>query len=33
MDEETDNTWNYQWSISPTFAITDQFALMRLTGV
>lgn len=33
MDEDTDMTWNYAWSISPTFAVTDQFAIIELTGV
>lgn len=33
FDEETDMTWWYQWSVSPTFAVTDQFAIVELTGV
>jgi hypothetical protein len=32
-DEHTDKTWHYAWSVSPTFAVTNQFALLELTGV
>jgi hypothetical protein len=32
-DKQTDSTWHYAWSISPTFAVTNQFALLELTGV
>ena len=33
FEENTDNTWNYSWSISPTFAVTDPYAVIELTGV
>lgn len=32
-DKSTDKTWHYSWTVSPTFAVTDQFALIELTGV
>jgi hypothetical protein len=32
-DEETDRTWWYQWSISPAFAVTNQYAILEITGV
>jgi hypothetical protein len=32
-EEKETESWWYQWSVSPTFAVTDQFAMIELTGV
>lgn len=32
-DKGTDSTWHYAWSISPAFAVDDQFAMIEMTGV
>ncbi len=33
FDEETDMTWWYQSTVSPAFAVDDQFAMLELVGV
>jgi len=32
-EEKETESWWYQWSVSPTFAVTDQYTLIELTGV
>jgi hypothetical protein len=32
-DKSTDKTWHYSWTVSPTFAVTNQFTLLEMTGV
>jgi hypothetical protein len=32
-DKERDNVWKYQNTVSPTFAVEDQFAMLEMTGV
>lgn len=32
-DKSTDKTWHYSSTISPAFAVQDQFAMIELTGV
>jgi hypothetical protein len=31
--DETDRTFWYQWTVSPAFAVTNQFAVVELTGI
>jgi hypothetical protein len=32
-EEKPTQSWWYQWSVSPAFAVTDQFTLLEVTGV
>jgi hypothetical protein len=32
-EEKETESWWYQWSVSPTFAVTNQFTVIELTGV
>jgi hypothetical protein len=32
-EEKQTQSWWYQWSVSPAFAVTDQFAMIEVTGV
>jgi hypothetical protein len=32
-EEKKTQSWWYQWSVSPAFAVTDQFAMLEITGV
>lgn len=33
FDKETDNTWHYANTVSPIFAVDDQFAILEQTGL